>query len=75
MSGVKKFMKIWGKFDMHEYAKCGEKETMAHIMACKDKAAVQQFCDLVEKLDQWMMKAIMEPNIQELMKQRQLTWK
>ncbi len=57
ISGVKKMMNIWGKRKMDECPRGREKETMAHVMACKDKKTVEQFCDLVENLDLWMMKA------------------
>ncbi len=55
-----------GKSKIEKCLRCGEKEAKVQIMMRKDKVAVQHFC---EKLDQWMMKANMEPNIWIIIKQ------
>ncbi len=41
MSGVKKMMKIWGQSKDNEFPQCGEQETTAPIMECKDEAVIQ----------------------------------
>ncbi len=47
----------------------------ANVLACKAPSAIQQFQDLVEKLDEWMKKSLTAPDIWEVFKQALFSWK
>ncbi len=66
-------MKIWGKEETDKCPRCGEKETAKHDLYCKEHTAVQQFGELVEHLDKWMIKVDTTPDVQDRIKL--LSWK
>ncbi len=43
--------------------RCGEQETVAHVLECKDEEAIQVFNDSVECLGGWMAEVGIEEEV------------
>ncbi len=75
MCGVGKVMKLWRKQEMDRCPRCGEKETVEHVLELKEESVVQQFQDLVKKLDKWMVWRDTAPEVRDGIKMVLLSWK
>ncbi len=75
MCGVGKMMKIWGKQETNKCPRCGEWETVEHVLQCHNLDAIQRFHNLMESLDEWMREANLALGIRNMIKEALIQWK
>jgi hypothetical protein len=65
LSGVGKFMKIWGERDTDACPRCGAPENAAHVWTCPHPQATDVWNDSMKKLEDWMIEVGTLPDIRD----------